>query len=377
LSGSPSSQQTISTEGKNQSATAPFMDVAGNTATSTVDGINIDMTGPVVSFTRTAPNANGWNKTAVVVSFNATDAFSGIDGASSADRTISTEGKNQSASATFTDLAGNTATGTADGINIDMTPPTLQFGTPSPLPNAAGWNNADVRIGFTTADNLSGVASTSVPSPLVLTGEGLNLKGTVVVTDAAGNVANFVSSSANIDRTSPVASAVASPPASNGNVTVTFSGADSLSGIASCSAPVVLSNSGANQSASGTCTDKAGNVSQPATVTGININKVAASISGLPAPGCSIWPPDRRMVQIAAVTATGVTPGSLTVTVTSNETVTSSDVVVNNGVVQVRADRDGKGNGRIYTVNARATDPAGNPVVASGSCSVPHDQDRQ
>jgi hypothetical protein len=202
------------------------------------------------------------------------------------------------------------------------------------------------------------------------------------VTDLAGNAGTFSSPASKIDKSKPVASGSASPPPnSNGwnttDVTVTFTGSDSVSGIASCSAPVVLSNNGANQSASGTCMDFAGNVSDTATVSGININKTtppAAQISGLPAPDCQIWPPNKQMVQIAAVTATGVTPGSLSVHATSNEPVASSDIIISGGVVQVRADRNGKGNGRIYTVTATAIDSSsGKPTTASGSCTVPHD----
>jgi hypothetical protein len=100
----------------------------------------------------------------------------------------------------------------------------------------------------------------------------------------AGNSASASVSGINIDKTAPSASASASPgPNANGwnntDVTVSFSGTDGLSDIDFCSAPVVLSSEGAGQSASGTCTDKAGNVSAPATASGINIDKTAPTIS--------------------------------------------------------------------------------------------------
>jgi hypothetical protein len=60
---------------------------------------------------------------------------------------------------------------------------------------------------------------------------------------------------------------------------VSFSGTDVLSGIDFCSAAVVLSTEGAGQWASGTCTDKAGNVSAAATISGISIDKTAPSVS--------------------------------------------------------------------------------------------------
>src|SRR5207244_1219198 len=118
--------------------------------------------------------------------------------------------------------------------NIDTTVPTLQFGAADPAPNAAGWNNSDVRVSFTTNDNLSGVASTSVASPLVLSVEGTSVSGTVVVTDAAGNSKTFTSPAVKIDKKAPDAVAAALPlPNVNGwnntDVTVTFTGTDSLS----------------------------------------------------------------------------------------------------------------------------------------------------
>jgi len=153
---------------------------------------------------------------------------------------------------------------------------------------------------------------------------------------------------------------------------------DGLSGVTSCSPPVKLTSNGANQSASGTCTDLAGNVSAPAGVGGINIDKTEPVISGMPVPNCSIWPPNKQLVQIAAVLAadadSAIAPGSLSLSVTSNEAIDDSDIVIMDGVVQVRADREGKGTGRIYTVTAKASDIAGNSTTVTGSCTVPHDQ---
>jgi len=77
----------------------------------------------------------------------------------------------------------------------------------------------------------------------------------------------------NIDKTLPVATATPSPgPNANGwnntNVTVSFNGADTLSGIDHCTAPVTLVNEGKNQSASGNLHGQGRNVSPTATASG-------------------------------------------------------------------------------------------------------------
>src|SRR5207249_5233053 len=127
---STASPLMLTTEGLNVTGTVTVADVAGNSATFTSPPAKIDKSAPVVSFTRTAANANGWNNTAVQVHFNATDAISGVDGNAVIDRTVSTEGKNQLSSVTVADIAGNVTTLTVDNINIDMTPPTVQLGAP-------------------------------------------------------------------------------------------------------------------------------------------------------------------------------------------------------------------------------------------------------
>jgi len=126
VSGMATSSQLFSAEGTGFSATRTFRDVAGNSTTVTVDGINIDKTGPVVTSTRSPlPDADGWNSTNVTVTFTATDALAGIAGDASATLLFSQEGANQSGSRTFTDRAGNSTTSTVTGISIrrDTPPP--------------------------------------------------------------------------------------------------------------------------------------------------------------------------------------------------------------------------------------------------------------
>src|SRR5438445_607791 len=174
---------------------------------------------------------------------------------------LTDEAANQTVTSTVTDQAGNTATVTVSGINIDKTAPSISA-SPSPTANAAGWNNTDVTVSFTCSDSLSGVASCS--SPVTRTGEGANQSVIGTVTDLAGNTATVTVSGISIDKTPPTISS-SRLPAGNANgwnntdVTVSFSCSDSLSGVASSTAPTTLSAEGANQSVTGTVTDKAGN----------------------------------------------------------------------------------------------------------------------
>ncbi len=136
------------------------------------------------------------------------------------------------------DKAGNEETPhKSQQVKIDSTPPTLTWSAPSPGANASGWNNGPVQIGYTTADNLSGVASATPGSPVTFGSEGANQTQTVTVTDNAGNSAKYTSPQVNIDLTPPTVTASASPstlwPPNGKMVSVVVSGkiSDALSGV--------------------------------------------------------------------------------------------------------------------------------------------------
>jgi hypothetical protein len=105
----------------------------------------------------------------------------------------------------------------------------------------------------------------------------------------------------------------------------------------------------------------------------------------------TLWPPNHRMVDIAAtVIATDVcsTPGVVLTSVTSDEP--DNDVGIGDGntdndiqeadtgtpdfALELRAERAGTGDGRTYTVVYTTTDAAGNQSSATGLVDVPHNQ---
>jgi probable HAF family extracellular repeat protein len=265
--------------------TCTATDAHGNRATANFHVTVQDPTPPVISATITGPlGANGWYVGDVNITWFVSDLQSSITAQTGCDPVVATT---DTASATFTcqaTSAGGTAS-KAVTIKIDRAAPTLTFNPASPAANDAGWNHTPVSFGFAATDVGSGVAGTSAASPLVIDAEGIGLRGSVTVTDAAGNTANFATPPVNIDRTPPRISALRSP-APNGNgwnnspVTIWFQCADDLSGLAppGSPAPRVVSTQGAGQSVVGTCTDLAGN-SASLTVADINIDLASPSLT--------------------------------------------------------------------------------------------------
>ena len=287
-----------------------------------------DTTPPVIKPTVTGTlGDNGWYTSNVNVSWTVTDPNSAITSQTGCGPTVVSA---DTASVTFTCTATSSGGTASQSVTLkrDATAPTATA-TVSPAPNGAGWNNTSVTVTFTGTDGLSGVVSCTAPVAVSTEGAGQLASGTC--TDNAGNVSAPATASVNIDKTAPTASAAAAPaPNANGwnntDVTVTFTGTDGLSGIASCSAAVVLGE-GAGQSASGTCSDKAGNVSAPATASNINVDKTAPSVTvtgvtngagyivgGVPAAGCATTDTLSGVATSATVTTTGGPLGSVTVT---------------------------------------------------------------
>jgi hypothetical protein len=125
--------------------------------------------------------------------------------------------------------------------------------------------------------------------------------------------------------------------------------------------------------------DNAGNIETTKSLA-VRIDKTNPSISGMPAPGCTLSPPKHQLVQVATITATDSLSGiaSLSVSATSNEPDSGTgggddpgDIVISGGSVRLRAERTPSGKGRVYTITATATDLAGNAMTSVATCSVP------
>ncbi|MBI4640545.1 MAG: hypothetical protein HY731_07615, partial [Candidatus Tectomicrobia bacterium] len=184
---------TVTTEGAHQVITGTATDLAGNSATTSVT-LNIDKTPPgLVAIINPPPNNNGWNKTDVTISFEATDSLSGLS-EGTAPITLTTEGANQVITGTATDLAGNTTTRSVT-LNLDKAPPSVGITSPS---HGVMFNVPEVTVIGTVNDLLSGVASVTCNEiPVSASGmtftcelslnEGVNVI-IVRATDLGGNV---------------------------------------------------------------------------------------------------------------------------------------------------------------------------------------------
>jgi hypothetical protein len=329
-------------------------DQAGN-ATTTDITIRIDKTPPTITGTATpAPNSNGWNNTDVNVSFACHDTLSGV--ASCTNPTTLHEGANQSVTGTSSDIAGNTASATVSGVNVDETPPTLS-GAPTTSPNGAGWYNGAVTVHWTCGDALSGVDTATCPPNSSITSEGANQQLTRTVLDLAGNATTASSSPVSVDVTKPVTTASAVPSSfTNTNVSVTLSATDNLSGVAQ----TYFSIDGSPNTAGATATitsdgvhtltyfsvDNAGNVEDPHVAT-VRIDKTAPTITAAKSP---------------VANGAGWNNTNVTVTFTCGDSLS--------GIASCTSPQTVATQGAGISVTGTALDNAGNSAVAVATMSI-------
>ncbi|MGZ4437094.1 MAG: OmpL47-type beta-barrel domain-containing protein [Nocardioidaceae bacterium] len=337
---------TITGEGTGLTAMQTVVDRAGNnTSAFSSPAVRIDRTAPVTGITGAS---NAWSKNTVAVTLSPSDNLSGVasttytvDGGaaqSGTSFTLSNEGDHV-VTWWSTDVAGNVESTNTAHVKIDKTAPTI---THAFLPQGyvdGAWTNHDVTVTFTCADGTSGVAS--CPGSVTKSSEGGAQLVSGTATDNAGNSATDTAS-VSIDKTPPTISGAADRPANaahwyNDDVVVGFTADDALSGLAGRPASVTLGE-GANQSATGTATDAAGN-SASATVSGINVDKTKPVLSADPVSG---WHQDDVVVHWSCLDGlSGVAQGP------TNDTVT--------------------GEGDDLTSSAACTDLAGNTATASVS----------
>ena len=103
----------------------------------------------------------------------------------------------------------------------------------------------------------------------------------------------------------------------------------------------------------------------------------APDASGAVASIGSLWPPNNKMVDISIEGVTDADGDEVTIAIDSisdDEGSDSDDAVANGDTASLRAQRDGKGDGRTYTIEFTVDDGKGGTTTGSVTVEVPHDQ---
>ncbi len=197
----------------NASVSGSCQDHAGNTG-SRAFSLRYDATGPVVTATPSrAPDSNGWYNHTLTVSFNGTDAMSGLDSCVPAQSYSGPDDATASVNGSCTDIAGNT-TARAFGLSYDATGPAVSA-SPGRVPDSQGWYNHALTVTFNGTDATSGLDSCVPPQTYAGPDDAeASVSGSCV--DHAGNTTAHAFG-LSYDATAPVVSATPErAPDSNG-----------------------------------------------------------------------------------------------------------------------------------------------------------------
>jgi hypothetical protein len=277
--------------------------------------------------------------------------------------------------------------------------------TPDSLPNGNGWSNKDVTVSFSATDDDNDLVSVDSPVTITTEGQGINVEGTAV--DSIGNVGK-ASLKLNIDKTAPNTNAsLSGDSGTNGwhksDVTIHLEGTDNLSGVTQTEysldngvtwnnykEPIVVSEEG-EHTVYYRSTDMAGNI-ENTKKTIVKIDKTNPGLT-LKINNSMLWPPNHKMVNINVdIASTDEFSGISSIklfSITSNEAdeglgdgdfindIQGAEYGTDDRFFQLRAERMGMGEGRIYTVTYVVTDIAGNETFQSISVTVPKSQSQK
>lgn len=315
---------------------------------------------------------------------------------------------------TATDGAGHTATATQTVTVIDNTPPVIfapanaSYTCPEQVPALSASQafgpdaNGDPDPSKPVFDNCGSpaVTATQTTSGVGSTANPLVITRTYAALDTHGNTATAVQVITVTDGTPPTITAPANvtaytgPGATTCDTVVSNAALGTASANDNCAGVTVTRSPSGNTFPVGTttvtwtATDWAGNTATASqTVTVIDNTAPTITLNGSTP---SMWPPNHKYQTFAVtnfVTSVfdncgGVSVGNVVIDhVTSDETEngngdgnTTNDIVIASDCksVQLRSERDGGGNGRVYTIYFRLTDTHGNTTTVTAKVVVPH-----
>lgn len=252
-------------------------DYAGNTMTALMEA-KIDSVKPLIQASpNSEPNAAGWYRQDVNVSYSCSDDRSGID---SCPAPVTLNG-----SATLVrwakDLAGNVSDYSTLSVKVDKAAPTLQWVPSRPLDNEWGYTGP-VTFRAVCADKLSGVAS--CPADTSFDTDGVHTF-TGTATDLAGNTTT-VTKRLFIDATAPLITAKASATMGTngwyrGAATISFACSDAVSGVRACAPTQRVTTEGVF-TITGTALDYAGHTASAAATGRIDFTRPTGALDIVP-----------------------------------------------------------------------------------------------
>jgi hypothetical protein len=172
------------------------------------------------------------------------------------------------------------------GAVEDFTPPSVAFNLAGTR-GANGWYTSNVTVSWTFSDPETGIKLSSGCDTTTLVTDTAGARLTCAVTNHA-DVSSSVGVTVKIDKTAPVVSQAAADRSPDSGVwytkpvRVTFAGADSTSGLEDCTVVTYSGPDSSPASVTGSCRDRAGNVSAP-TLHGFHYDATPPRLSGVAA----------------------------------------------------------------------------------------------
>jgi uncharacterized repeat protein (TIGR01451 family) len=278
---------------------------------------------------------------------------------------------------------------------IDNTPPVIALNGANPM--TVECHTAFTNPGATATDACAGSFAATSSGTV-----NANTPGTYTLTytasDPSGNAATPVTRTVNVvDTQRPTITLNgANPMTVECHTTFTNPGATATD---ACAGSVPVTSTGSvNANVPGTytltynATDPAGNAAITVTRTVNVVDTIAPTIT-LNGQNITLWPPNHQYINVTVSNLvasasdgcdSGVDLSDVFISkVTSDEVEngngdgnTSNDIVIaaNCKSVQLRSERDGGGNGRVYTITFKVRDAAGNTTTATAKVTVPKNQ---